>query len=153
MEKRNVTSHILIVLSFFVLASLKAQNIEVKAYKVRLSSVIEDIAKQSKKKVTLTTDQNPLISFGSKETSLADTLKKIENLYGFQFEIKGDEIHDMIAVDIRIERQVQSIRDSQHERLASLPQDFGRCDICSISCIAGLNQTACIGRLSQYPAM
>ncbi len=71
---------------------LEAQNIEVKAYKTRLSDVMDSIGKQSRKKVVLNTDENPLISFGSKEASLADTLKKIENLYGYTFQIKPTEI-------------------------------------------------------------
>lgn len=71
---------------------LQAQNIEVKAYKTRLSEVMDSIGKQSRKKIVLNTDENPLISFGSKEASLSDTLKKIENLYGYSFQVKGNEI-------------------------------------------------------------
>jgi type II secretory pathway component GspD/PulD (secretin) len=75
-----------------VVTQTSAQNIEVKAYKERLSNVLDTIGEQSKKKIVLNTDQNPLMSFGSKEASLGETLKKIENLYGFQFEVTKDEI-------------------------------------------------------------
>ena len=91
-QKRLHIGRLLCGVSVLSLTTAFAQNIEVKAYKTRLSDVMESIGTQSKKKIVLNTDENPLVSFGSKEAPLADTLKKIENLYNFKFEIKGNEI-------------------------------------------------------------
>jgi len=72
--------------------SSQAQTIDIRAYKIRLSDVMEQIGAKAKKKIVLNTDQNPLISIGSKDSNLDDTLKKIQNLYGFEFEVTKDEI-------------------------------------------------------------
>ncbi len=90
-RKTNIR-RILCGVSLFAISNSQAQTIDVKAYKTRLTDVMDDIGRQSRKKIILSTDQNPLISIGSKESSLAETLKKIENLYGFSFEINNEDI-------------------------------------------------------------
>lgn len=88
---RNFMKRIL-SLSALCVSIAYGQNIEVKAYKTRLSEVMDTIAKQARKKVVLNIEENPLVSLGSKDANLTDTLKKLENLYGYKFQVKGDSI-------------------------------------------------------------
>ncbi|MEZ4814449.1 MAG: hypothetical protein R3A80_04485 [Bdellovibrionota bacterium] len=90
---------------------LEAQMIQVKAYKTRLSDVMDDIGTQSRKKIVLNTEENPLISFGSKEASLQDTLKKIENLYGYSFKVDKGAI-TVNAPDKKGGRSIASLEDA-----------------------------------------
>lgn len=108
------TRKLLIVAIFLpFLLNSQSQNtpsplIEVKAYKQRLSDVMQTIAEKAQKKLLLNTDQNPLISFGSKDASLDDTLKKLSNLYGFDFDVEKDQI---IVSDKTGGRGIASLED------------------------------------------
>jgi type II secretory pathway component GspD/PulD (secretin) len=94
-----------------------AEEIEIKAYKTRLSEVMEEIGKQVKKKITLNTDKNPLVSFGSKESNLEDTLKKIQNLYGFGFDILDEEI---VVSDSFADRGLAAVEEVDPTNLSPL---------------------------------
>ncbi len=104
------------LLTGLAIIGVQAQTIDVRAYKTRFSDVMNTIAEKSKKKIKLETDENPLISIGAKDLSLNDTLKRISNLYGFEFEVKGDEI-------IAKSKAVATDTKKEERGLASTPEE------------------------------
>ena len=100
-----------IFLTLLVFHTASAQNIDIKAYQTRLSEVMETIGKKAKRKVILDTNENPLISIGSKDASLNDTLGKIQNLYGFTFDVSDESITVKSKVAAKKGRGIASIED------------------------------------------